>query len=107
MASLYPVAGAAVAFAGADKLVGRGYDGLFHHLGWSEEQVRAAALAETTGGLLMMMRATRRIGGALVAAVSTVVLLNELGRGDTKLAASRALVLASGVAAFVAPGSKD
>ena len=106
MANLYPVAGAAVAIAGADKLVGRGYDGMFRHLGWSEEQVRAAAITEAAGGLLMMRRATRRIGGAMVAAVSTIVLLNELDRGDGRLAASRALVLASGLAAFLAPGEK-
>ena len=54
----------------------------------------------------MMSRATRRLGGAMVAAVSTIVLLNEIERGDGKLAASRALVLASGLAAMLAPGPK-
>lgn len=106
MATIYPVLGTAVAVAGADKLIGdRGYAGMFRHLGWSDEGVRAAAIAETVGGALMVPRSTRRLGGALVAAVSATVLLSELEQGDTKLAASRALVLLSGLAALIAPGA--
>ena len=107
MASLFPVLGTAVAVAGADKLVGnRGYAGMFRHLGWSDEQMRAAAIAETVGGALMVPRSTRRLGGALVAAVSAIVLLSELERGDTKLAASRGLVLLSGLSAMIMPGHR-
>ena len=106
MASLFPVLGTAVAVAGADKLVGnRGYAGMFRHLGWSDEGVRAAAIAETVGGALMIPRATRRIGGAIVAAVSAAVLLSELEEGDAKLAGPRSLVLLSGLAALIAPGA--
>ena len=105
MTMVYPVAGAAVALAGADKLVGnRSYAGLFRHLGWSEGEMQAAALAEVAGGLLMVPRATRRIGGVVVMAVSALVLASELKRGDRKLAASRGAVLLAGVGAFLAPG---
>lgn len=108
MASLFPVLGTAVAVAGADKLAGnRGYAGMFHHLGWSDESARAAAIVETVGGALMVPRMTRRIGGALVAAVSATVLLSELERGDAKLAGPRSLVLLSGLAAMIAPGSTE
>ena len=105
MATLFPVLGSAVAIAGADKLAGnKGYASLFRHLGWSEEQTRAVALAETAGGILMVPRSTRRIGGALVAAVSTMVLISELSHGDTKLASSRAAVLFTALAAVLTPG---
>ena len=105
MALLFPVLGSAVAIAGADKLAGnKGYVGMFQHLGWTGEQMRAAAIAETAGGVLMVPRSTRRLGGALVAAVSAAVLLSELSDGETKLAASRALVLLGGLAAMFAPG---
>ena len=105
MATLFPVLGSAVAIAGADKLSGnKGYAKMFEHLGWSDEQVRAAALAETAGGILMVPRSTRRIGGAIVAAVSAMVLISELSQGDTKLASSRAVVLLSGLAAVLTPG---
>ena len=108
MADLYPVAGAAIALAGADKLVGnRGYRGLFRHLGWSRREMEAAASAEVVGGLLMVPRATRRLGGALVAAVSGAILYSELAEGDTKLAASRGLVMLAGLAALLAPGGAD
>ena len=108
MADLYPVAGAAVALAGADKLVGnRGYAGLFRHLGWSRSEMEAAAAAEVVGGLLMVPRATRRLGGALVAAVSGAILYSEITEGDTKLAASRGLVMLAGLAALFAPGTSD
>ena len=51
MATLYPVAGAAIAVAGADKLVGnRGYASMFRHLGWSDDAMRAAA--DAIGALL-------------------------------------------------------
>ena len=108
MATLFPVLGSAVALAGADKLAGnKGYTGMFRHLGWTGEQMRAAALAETTGGILMVPRSTRRLGGALVAGVSMIVLLSELSEGNTKLAASRSLVLLSGIAALLMPGRAD
>ena len=103
--TLFPVAGTAVALAGADKLVGnRSYAGLFRHLGWSEGEMQAAATAEVAGGLLMVPRATRRIGGAIVAAVSAMILISELQHGDGKLAASRGMVLLAGVAAMLVPG---
>lgn len=105
MADLYPVAGAAIAVAGADKLVGnRGYKRMFRSLGWSRGEMEAAAAAEVVGGLLMVPRATRRLGGALVAAISGAILYSELQDGDTRLAASRGLVMAAGLAALLAPG---
>ena len=108
MADLYPVAGAAVALAGADKLVGnRGYAGMFRHLGWSRSEMEAAAAAEVVGGLLMVPRTTRRLGGALVAAISGAILYSEINEGDTKLAASRGLVMLAGLAALFAPGDTD
>ena len=79
---------------------------MYRHFGWSDEQRRAAAIAETAGGLLMVPRSTRRIGGALLAAVSVITLLSELKAGDTKLAASRALVLAGALGAVLRPGPK-
>ena len=105
MATLFPVLGSAIAVAGADKLSGnKGYAGMFRHLGWSDEQMRAAALAETAGGMLMVPRSTRRIGGAIVTAVSVAVLISELGHGDIKLASSRGLVLFAALAAVLTPG---
>ena len=105
MATLYPVAGAAIAVAGADKLVGnRGYATMFKHLGWSDDAMRAAAMAEVVGGALMVPRATRRFGGLIVAAVSAAVLLSEINEGDGKLAASRGAVMVAGLAAALAPG---
>ncbi len=104
MAYLYPILGGAVALAGLDKLVGqRGYERMFGHLGWTEAQMRSVAMAEVAGGLLMVPRETRRVGGALVAAGSLAVMSSELGRGDTKLAVPRALVLLAAIAATVAP----
>ena len=103
--TLYPAAGAAIALAGIDKLVGnRDYATLFRHLDWSEQEMQAAATAELAGGLLMVPRGTRRIGGAIVAAISALVLSSELSKGNTKMAASRAAVLATGLLALVAPG---
>ncbi len=103
--TLYPVAGAAIALAGADKFVGnRDYASLFRHLDWSEQEMQAAATAELAGGLLMVPRGTRRIGGAIVAVVSALVLSSELSKGDRKMAASRAAVLATGLLALLAPG---
>ncbi len=107
MATIYPLVGSAIALAGADKLAGdRSYVGLYRHFGWSDEQRRAAAITETAGGLLMVPRSTRRIGGLLLAAVSVVTLISELKEGDTKLAAARALVLASALGAVLKPGPK-
>ncbi len=106
--TLYPVAGAAIALAGADKLVGnRDYATLFAHLDWSEQEMQAAATAEVAGGLLMMPRGTRRVGGAIVAAISAFVLASEMNRGNSKLAASRAAVLGVGLLALFAPGRLD
>ena len=105
MSILYPTLGAAVAVAGGDKLIGnRDYQGMFRHLGWSEEKMRAAAVAEVAGGLLMVPRSTRRLGGAIVAAVSAMVLVSELAEGDVQLAGARSLVLCAGLAAMLAPG---
>jgi hypothetical protein len=107
MTTLIPMAGAAVALAGADKLVGnRSYAGLFRHLGWSEGEMQAAATAELVGGLLMVPRSTRRIGGAMVAAASAMILASEMKHGDGKLAASRAMVLFAGAAAMLMPGER-
>jgi hypothetical protein len=98
---LIPLTGGAIAVAGVDKLTGaRGYRRMFAHLGWSESQMQAAAVAETVGGLLMVPPATRRLGGALVAGVSSLVLLSELSEGEVKLAAPRSLVLLAGLAAL-------
>ena len=106
MANLLPFAGGAIALAGADKLVGnRGYKGMFRHLGWSENQMEAAAVAEVAGGLLMVPRSTRRIGGAIVAAVSAVIIISEVSEGDMKLAGPRGLVLLSALAAMMTPGA--
>ena len=106
--TLYPLAGAAIAIAGGDKLVGnRDYAALFRHLDWSEQEMQAAATAELAGGLLMMPRSTRRIGGAIVAVVSALVLSSELSRGDNKMAASRAAVLGTGLLALFAPGRRN
>lgn len=105
MTNLIPLAGGAIALAGADKLAGnRAYVGMFRHLGWSDRQMQAAAVAETAGGLLMVPRSTRRMGGALVAAVSAAVLLSEIAEGETKLAGPRGLVLLAGLSALLAPG---
>ncbi len=90
--------------AGTDKLAGnRAYAGMFRHLGWSKNEMRAAAAAEVAGGLLMAQRSTRRIGGALVAASSAAVLTSELRHSDGKLAAARGLVLLAGLLALLAP----
>lgn len=100
MSYFFPAMGAAVALAGGDKLAGvRGYRGMFLHLGWSRETMRATAAAEVAGGLLMVSPATRRLGGALVAAASAAVLASELDQGDTKLAIPRAVVLMIGLVA--------
>ena len=105
MANLFPIAGGAIALAGADKLIGnRGYAGMFRHLGWSQEEMQAAAITETVGGLLMVPRSTRRIGGAMVAAVSALMLVSEMREGDMRLAAPRGAVLLSALAAMIAPG---
>ena len=102
--ALFPMVGAAVAYAGGDKLAGgRGYERMFRHLGWSQGDMQAVAAAEVAGGLLMVPRATRHLGGALVAAASATVLLSELRHNDGKLAASRGLVLLLAVAAWLAP----
>ncbi len=105
MSYLFPALGAAVAIAGGDKLAGnRSYRTMFRHLGWSRDDMRAAALAEIAGGLLMAPRATRRVGGAILSAASATVMLSELRHGDEKLAAARGLVLLAGLAALFAPG---
>lgn len=104
MRYLFPTLGAAIALAGFDKLVGqRGYARMFGHLGWTDDQMKAVAAAETAGGLLMLPASTRRLGGAVVAAASLAVLSSELRHGDPKLAGPRALVLLAAVAAAIAP----
>ncbi len=105
MSTLYPALGAAVALAGLDKLVGqRGYARMFGHLGWTDGQVRAAAVAELVGGVFMMPAQTRRLGGAVVTVASLAVLASEVRHGDAGLAASRGLVLLAAVAAVASPG---
>ena len=102
--AFFPMFGAAVAYAGGDKLAGaRSYDRMFRHLGWSQGDMQAVAAAEVAGGLLMLPRATRHLGGALVAAASASVLISELRHNDGKLAAPRGLVLLLAVAAWLAP----
>jgi hypothetical protein len=92
MSYLYPALGAAIATAGADKLADdRGYRRMFRHLGFSRDEMRAAALAEIAGGLLMGPRSTRRIGGALVGATSAAMLVSELRHGDENLALARGI----------------
>ena len=104
MRYLFPALGAAVALAGVDKLVGqRGYARMFGHLGWTEDQMKAVAVAETAGGLLMLASATRRLGGAVVSAASLAVLSSEMRHGDPNLAGPRALLLLAAVAAAISP----
>ena len=101
----YVVAGAGVALAGADKLIGeRAYEGMFRQLGWSQAQMRRLGAAEVLGGVLMIPRGSRRLGAAIVCAASATVLLAEIGRGRTRLAASRGGVLLAALAALAAPG---
>ena len=105
MATPYPLAGAAIALAGVDKLMGdRAYESLFSHLGWTEVQMRRLAGAELLGGLLMVLRPTRRLGGAIVIAASASVLAAELQQGEGRLAASRGGVLLAGLGALILPG---
>ena len=104
MSYLYPALGAAIALAGFDKLSGqRSYRRMFGHLDWTQDQVRAAAVAECAGGLLMMPRATRRIGGIAVTAASLALLASEIRHHDPKLAVPRGLVLLAALAAVVVP----
>jgi hypothetical protein len=104
MASPYPIIGASIALAGADKLSGgRGYESLFHHLGWTEDQMHRLGAAELLGGLLMTARPTRRLGAAVVLAASAAVLLAELEKGDFKLAVSRAGVLLAALGGVIIP----
>lgn len=104
MPILFSALGGAIALAGLDKLAGlRGYERMFGHLDWTEDQMRAAAVAEVAGGLLMLAPSTRRFGGTLVAAASLAVLSSELRHGDVRLAAPRGLVLLAGLAAVATP----
>ena len=105
MATPYPLAGASIALAGADKLLGdRAYKGMFSQLGWSPAQMQQVAGAEVLGGLLMIPKLTRRLGAAIVIAASGSVLAAELKHGEVKLAASRGGVLATALAALIIPG---
>lgn len=107
MAMMYPMLGAAVAVAGADKLAGdRGYTEMFRTLGWTPGQAQAAAVAEVGAGLMMTSRRTRRLGGAILAVTSAAVLLSELEHNRPKLANPRALVLLAGLAALLVPGRR-
>ena len=102
--ALFSLLGAAVALAGGDKLAGdRAYDSMFRHLGWSRGDMRALAGAELMGGLLMVPRPTRPLGAALVAGASAAVFASEVRHGDSKLAASRGLVLLMALAAWMGP----
>ena len=104
MSRLFAVLGAAVAVAGADKLMGdRGYTGMFQDLGWSRDSMRAVAATELAGGVLMGSRFTRKLGGTLVAAASFAVLVSELRHGNMSLAKPRAMVLLTAVAAAATP----
>ena len=102
MRILMPILGGAIALAGGDKLAGdRGYKRLFDHLGWSDDAMRAVAATEAAGGALMIAPATRRLGGAMVATVSTVMLVSEIRHGDARLAAPRGLVLLASLVALL------
>jgi hypothetical protein len=104
MLTPYPIVGAAIALAGADKLLGdRAYEGMFKHLGWSQGEMQKLGAAEVLGGLLMVMRPTRRLGAAIVLAASTTVLVTEIQTGDMKLAVSRGGVLLAALAGLVMP----
>ena len=64
MATVYPIAGASIALAGAEKLLGdRAYEGMFRHLGWTKDQMFRLAGAEVLGGLLMVLKPTRKPAG--------------------------------------------
>jgi hypothetical protein len=105
MRTPYPIVGASIALAGADKLFGnRAYEGMFKHLGWSKAEMRKLGGAEVLGGLLMAMRPTRRLGAAIVVAASATVLALEVQKGDVKLAVSRGGVLLAALAGLVLPG---
>ncbi|WP_174301990.1 hypothetical protein [Caulobacter sp. S45] len=104
MLKSHQVIGAGVAVAGADKLLGdRAYQGMFRHLGWTQNQMRQVAAAEVLGGVLMILKPTRRLGAAIVLAASARVLAAELGAHDSKLAASRGGVLLAALGVLVAP----
>ena len=105
MATLYPVVGASIALAGADKLLGSpGYQSMFQHLGWSDAEMKKLAGAEVLGGLLMVLRPTRRLGAAIILAASAAVLRAEMQKDDVKLAASRGGVLLAALGALTLPG---
>ncbi|GEM_PF-1440445 len=107
MSLFYPMAGAAIALAGGDKLAGnKSYDRMFHEMGWSQLDMRAAAAAEVAGGMLMLAPRTRRLGGFIVAIASGAVLSGELKADQTKLATPRAAVLLTALAAMIAPGRR-
>jgi hypothetical protein len=103
MNGLMALLGGAIALAGGDKLAGeRGCERMFRHLGWSDDAMRMAAIAETTGGALMIPASTRRVGGAIVAGVSAAVIVSEIRSGEPKLAIPRGFVLAAGLWALLA-----
>lgn len=104
---LMTLLGGAIALAGSDKLAGnRDYSRMFRHLGWSDDLMKLTAIAETAGGVLMIPRTTRRLGGAIVAAVSSSVIVSEIRHGETKLAIPRGLVLVAGLVAMLTPGRR-
>ena len=105
MFTSFPVVGASIALAGADKVFGnRAYEGMFKHLGWSEADMRKLGGAEVLGGLLMVLRPSRRLGAAIVLAASTTVLTAEIQKGDVRLAVSRGGVLLAALAGLILPG---
>ncbi len=101
---IYPLLGAAFAVAGVDKLSGdRGYEDMFRQLGWSQEEMRAAAMAEVAGGAMLACGWTRRLGAAVLAVTSGAVLASEMRRGEGKLAGPRGVLLGLSLLALVAP----
>jgi hypothetical protein len=96
----FPLLGLGFALAGADKLLGSGYRGLFRQWGWTEDEMRAVGGAELAGGVLIASEAARRLGGLVLTAISTAMLTAELRRGESERAAPRfALLVAAALAA--------
>jgi hypothetical protein len=107
MSLFFPFIGAAIAVAGGDKLAGnKAYGNMFREIGWSKFDMRAAAAAEVAGGMMLLAPATRRIGGIVLAAASAAVLAGEVKANAPKLAAPRAALLLTALAAIVAPGRR-
>lgn len=101
---IYKLLGAAFALAGADKLMGdEGYEEMFDELGWSDAEMRLAAMAEIAGGVLLGLRGTRRLGAGVLAGTSGALLASEIRAGRGELAGARGLLLAGALVALIAP----